>query len=480
MDYKKILNRVTFVFIGVLLILTFFSRTLMDLQIPRVSLAIISPGQINPQAVGSGIVVPANTERIFAPVGGRITQILERGEETDATTILFTITSDKQTLQDNLEQTEHELRLNTIAIEQTNSNREYAQQRLTQIQNQPLDLPNQPTLNLWEFDMQLESNTSSMENALRELATHERLFEQGAIARQDLLNREAEITRISRDRQEIYTRRDRAIEDFETAMLTHIESVGSAQRTRAEQISAQENVIAGHNFTLSTQNMERERIERRLNDLQEQIEGGGVIYVRLPEDAPPNRLVSEIAAGIEIGSVVSEGAPILTTALRNNRFVIETSFPQIQDFIDTGQDVDVSVGTQTINGTTARIVPDGGRNTVFIHVTSGQLLGGEMAQVTVSGGNTNHPNIIPLSALHEDEQGYYILFIMPQARRFGSSYYVMRMQVEATRRDDRHVAISTRWGMELPEEPIILNSDMPITVGRRVRLVATDSFTPTR
>jgi len=477
MDYKKFLNRVAIGFVGLLVFLTFFSRTLLDLSVPRVSIAFIDRGNIHPQAMSNGIVTPLDTERIFAPASGRITQILQRGDETGRDTVLFTISSDLQTLQNSLEQVQHELRVNALNIEQTISNRAEAQRRLNQLQDQPLDLPNAPTLNLWELDIQLDANAASIESTESDIATLEILYTQGIIPRQDITSREADLARLIQAREEIYTRREQAIANYETAVANHTDSIAATRRARTEQIEAQQNVITGHNFTLSSQNIERERIEARIVNLQEQIEGGGMVYVQLEADT--NRIVTETAPGVDIGSMVVEGAPILTTAIRNNNFVIQAAFPQSQDFISVGQDVDITVGTNQFSGTTTRIVPDGARNLVYISVSSSQLSGGELGSVTVSGGNTNHPNIIPLSALRRDGQDYHIMYIVPYERRLGSDYIVYQMQVEVARRDDRNAAITARFGV-LPEGPIIVNSDMPISSRQRVRLVAGHEFAPTR
>ena len=505
MDYKKFLYRITVVFVGLLIFLTFFSRTLLDLNVPRVSLAFIERGTINPEAISSGIVTPADTERIFAPANGRITQILQRGDETGFDTVLFTITSDVQSLRNSLEQEEHLLRVNSLNIEQSTSNLADAQRRLSQLQEQPLDLPVAPTLSLWEFDIQLDANTASreaVENTIAnieidiqaihdDIATLELLYAEGIVPRQDIYARERDIIprerdiaarqtdleRLAQAREEIYTRRQQAITNYENARGTHTTSVAATQRARREQIEAQQNVITGINFTLATQNMERERIENRIANLQEQIDRDGVVYVELEEF--PNRIVSEIMPGIDIGSMVVEGTPIMTTALRNNRFIIQAAFPQSQDFIRVNQDVDVMVAATRIEGITTRVVPDGGRNIVYIEVRSSQLSGGELAQVTVSGGATTHPTVIPLSALSYDGQNYSIMYVVPEERRFGNDYFVRQMQVDVGRRDSRYAVVSTRFG-ELPTGPIIVNSDMPVWSGLRVRLVAGHDFAPTR
>lgn len=477
MDYKKILYRVAVVFVAFLIFLTFFSRTLLDLSIPRVSVAFIDRGSIHPEAQSTGIVTAANVERVFAPAGGRITQIVQQGDTTNIRTVLFTISNDLQTLQTGLEQAQHELRMNGLAIEQATSNRAEAQRRLALLQAQPLDLPNPPTLNLWEFDMQLDANATAAEAIENDIATLELLYAEGIIPRQDIVNREADLARLALAREEIMTRRDQAVANYENTLASHNESAAAGQRTRNEQILAQQNVITGHDFAMTGLGIDRERIQNRIANLQEQIEGGGVVHVQLEDN--PNRVITAISPGIDIGSMVVEGMPVLTTTIRNNNFIIEAPFPQSIEFIRAGQEVSVQVGTNQLEGITTRIVPDGNRNIVHIDVFSNQLSGGELARVTIAAESTSHAHVIPLSALREDAQGNHIMFITPHERRFGSDYIVTQLQVEVIERDDRNAAISARSG-ELPEGPIIVNSDMPITIDERVRPVGSHDFAPSR
>ena len=185
MNYQRLLRRITIGFVVLLVFLTFFSRTLLDLHVPRVTLAFAAQGIISPQAISSGIVAPADTERVFAPVSGRITQIMERGDTTNANSILFTITSDMDTLVTMLEQAMHELRVNELNIERETSSLNNARQRHTQLMAEPLTLPTAPTLNLWEYDIQLENNAASITAAENDVATSELLYTQGVIPRQD-------------------------------------------------------------------------------------------------------------------------------------------------------------------------------------------------------------------------------------------------------------------------------------------------------
>ena len=480
MRYKNILMRLTLAFIGLLLFFTFFSRTLVDLNVPRVSLTFSQQGHIRPEAVSSGIVRPADTERILAPVTGRITYILEEGDTINAQTVLFTITNDLQALQDTLTQLEHDRRMAALNIERAQNEQSAEQQRLNQMLTQPAEAPATPTLRLWEYDMQLEANTNDEQRILDELADLEILYEEGIIPRQSIVDKEGELTRLAQAREQIVQRRYQAIQNHEEAMILYEELSANLGRNRDVQIQSQRDRIAQLGFTIRIHNLEMERVMARIDEVSQQIEDDGVTYVTLEEGAFANRAVAEILPGMAIGATVQEGAAVMVTTLRNNQFIIEAPFPQIQDFISTGQEARIRIGKDEINGSTGRITPDGGRNIVTIEVQGGGLVGGELAMVTILGASTNHPAVVPLSALRREQNNYFILYVEAYEGWFGSNYYVRSQMVNPLRRDTANVAINGLHGMVVTDAPIIINSDMPISAGDRVRLVAGYAMEPAR
>jgi len=175
-------------------------------------------------------------------------------------------------------------------------------------------------------------------------------------------------------------------------------------------------------------------------------------------------------------SAVSSG--ILRPADAERMFVIEAAFPLIHDFITEGLPVDITVGTARHEGRTGRIQPDGAWNIVTIEVESGTLQGGELAHVIVAERGEGHHHTIPLSALRQDMNGYFILYVNSARRFFGSNYYANILRIEVQARDHIHAAIFGDFGIDWPQKAIIINSDIPVHVGDSVRLVGGSELTP--
>lgn len=83
---------------------------------------------------------------------------------------------------------------------------------------------------------------------------------------------------------------------------------------------------------------------------------------------------------------------------------------------------------------------------------------------------TNHANVIPVTALRQDQQGYFVLYVESVPRRFGSGYYLRALRVDVSHRGFTHAAIRATWG-EMPDTGIVINSDLHVFVGSRVRIV---------
>ena len=87
-----------------------------------------------------------------------------------------------------------------------------------------------------------------------------------------------------------------------------------------------------------------------------------------------------------------------------------------------------------------------------------------------NAATTNHPHVVPISALRQDQNGYFILYVEPVPRRFGSGYYLQTLRVEVGRQSFSHGSIRGVWG-EIPDVAIVVNSDIPVHSGNRVRIV---------
>ena len=480
MTYKKRLQIVCIVFVGILMAFTFFSQTLADLRIARVSLAFSEARTVVPEVHSAGTVVHADTQLILAPVGGTIVHMADEGYRGLSASVFFTIHSDVQDLQDRLLAAQDEQRLVNLNIERVRNDRASELQRITQIN---AGAPIGP--GLAEYDLQLVSNSHQMELAQRDLETQQSLFDQGLVPQQTVNDRENAIAALELAREQILSRRALAEE-------RQAEFTADQDRTRAAQVAQHQSAIAQLDVQMQIHAMESNRIASRITELTEQIEEGGIVEVQ----AGSNLTILEYMPGVTVGARINEGMPIMLAAVRNNRFRVEVAFGQNIGFLEEGRPAVVALHrdlteqevlfgggpASELTGRILRTFPRGDRMMVVVDVESGQLYGGERAEIRVQGPGIHTPQVVPRSALRRDAGGYYLLYVEARERLFGFSYYarVQRGFTVGAHGTDGYVATVLNWGIDPIEAPVIINSDVPVYAGDRVRPVGAGDFIGTR
>lgn len=87
---KEVIKNITIVLLAVLLVLTFFSNTIMNYTLPQVSATYVSQGNISEQIRGSGTVNPAVRNEVKTTRTGEIkTVLVKAGDTVNAGDVLF-------------------------------------------------------------------------------------------------------------------------------------------------------------------------------------------------------------------------------------------------------------------------------------------------------------------------------------------------------------------------------------------------------
>ena len=196
--------------------------------------------------------------------------------------------------------------------------------------------------------------------------------------------------------------------------------------------------------------------------------------------ARTDRMILEIAEGLAVGAWVSEGDLVMVTARQGSRFFINAPLSPWHYFVDEGNAATIEIGPNSFTGRVERIFTGTGGIMARIEVQDPALIGGEAAHVAITSRGRSFSYTLPRSAVREDSIGYYLLYAEAVTRRFGASYYARRMNIAAvTARCARYIAFFVMED-DIYDIPFILNSDVPIYDGDRVRLVGGGDFHGTR
>ncbi|MGI5899376.1 MAG: hypothetical protein ACOX8S_05560 [Christensenellales bacterium] len=97
---------------------------------------------------------------------------------------------------------------------------------------------------------------------------------------------------------------------------------------------------------------------------------------------------------------------------------------------------------------------------------TGDVTVGQTLDFVVGQRSTNYEAVLPKSALREDNNGKFVLYIEAKQTPLSTRYYARRLDVQEIASDDTNVAISGLMGNEF----IITTSTKPIEAGMQVRL----------
>lgn len=123
-----------------------------------------------------------------------------------------------------------------------------------------------------------------------------------------------------------------------------------------------------------------------------------------------------------------------------------------------------------ITATVASIRPDpsspNNQKLVTFNLT-GSLTAGQSLSLQVGQRSANYDNIVPNSAIREDNNGKFILVVETRNSPLGNRYYATRYDVEVLASDDTQSAIS---GALYGYEYVITTATKPVEAGQMVRL----------
>ena len=118
----------------------------------------------------------------------------------------------------------------------------------------------------------------------------------------------------------------------------------------------------------------------------------------------------------------------------------------------------------------ASIKPDPnnpGQNKLLTFNVSGSVVAGQTFSVSVGQQSANYDLVVPNSAIREDNNGKFILIVESRSTPLGNRYSASRVDVEVLASDDTKSAIS---GALYGYEYVITTSTKPVDAGQLVRL----------
>ena len=470
------------VFLSILLVLTFFSNTIMNYSLPEVAAQYITSGTITEKVRGTGTVECGDLYNVKVTESRKVTAMEVRVGDVVAAGDIICYLEDVES--EELKAARAELELaqqayNTALLaggmsvetmqnagspESTSSYRK----QLIAAQQKVEDL---------EAAIEAQEEAYNTAKAAKEAADMDLLQKQNDLANLDnWLNHQysvssgnanaiAELNKQRTAAEQLYLEAQRVANEAAVEFSKYETAKAELEADLAE-AEAEVSELAGEiNIAVNLGNL-----KDAVNDAQAKVDD-------LESKAIGATVTAEVAGTITSLSVMSgeytsPDTPVAVIQPEGKGFTLSFSVTAEQaKRISVGDPAELvnSWWYEDITAAVASIKPDPAdpakKRLVTFHV-SGDLIEGQSLSLQVGGQSQNYEMIVPNSAIREDNNGKFILVVEPKSSPLGTRYYAVRYDIQVLASDDTQSAISGAYGNEY----VITTSTKPIEAGQLVRL----------
>ncbi len=439
-DYKKITGTV---FLAVLLVLIFFSRTIYGYHRPVITAVKPENGRLSKLETSSGIADWSEVENLYAAVGGVVEEVLVK--EGDAVTkgqALYRLSFDKDEVERKLREIQNSRSKLYIDIESIKLNLEKQNRYMENLGGEAYE---EGTVSTYE----LNAVAIDIRRARAELEAVREREKAGEAS-------ELDVDKARYALQALYLKQE-ALE--EQAKKT-LEEQGSKLLDYEADIAALQLQLQAKNIELDNLAIQEEPYKKALADFK----------THAAVTAPADGSVISLAA---VKGETIRAEQLITSIGAGETFDVTCSVSLENNFVLPGDTVALSNSSHVVEGTVTKITPTAQNKTVTIVLTDPAVTAGETFDITFEKTSETTYTLIPNGALNQDNNGYFINQVKRRDGIMGQAYYLERLDVYIGDSDAKNTAIVQ--GITF-FEPIMLISDKPATAGDVVVLSNVGDF----
>lgn len=486
------------VFLSVLLVLTFFSNTIMNYSLPEVAVQYITSGTITAKVRGTGTVESGDLYEVKATESRKVQSVEVRvGDHVEIGDVICYLADEEseelkaarealKPLQDALETAQQAYNaalltgdLSVAAMqgagsaESVNSYRNRLIEAQSIVENLERQLKEtEPSYNTAKeakeaADLALSEAQNKLNN-LNNWIQYNQDVSSGNPGVADLEKQRNEVQQIALEAQNTANRAAAELQRIET----------ERGKIEAQLTLAQTDVtaLAGEINTA----LRLSQLNDAIRDARAEIAKQEEKIAELEANATGASIKAEIAGTITSVNVVAGG-----TTTNGGESTVAVIQPEGKGFtlsfsVTAEQAKRISVGDpaelvnswwySNVTATVASIKPDPSdpsRSKLVTCNLDGDLTAGQSLSLQIGQRSQNYDMIVPNSAIREDNNGKFILVVEAKSSPLGTRYYAVRYDVEVLASDDTQSAIS---GGLYGYESVITTSTKPVEAGQLVRL----------
>lgn len=408
---KRKIKKLIINFIIIMLILTFFSNTINNFLLPKVSASNPIPGSLTKEIDGYGFIEPKESTSLYADGNKKIEDIkVKVGDEVTKNQVLVVFKK---------EDLEFQLKEENMKYDQLNLSLE--------------KLKNEMVYKQKDSERKIDTLKEKMNSEKVNLDNLEKLFKSGYEAKSNV------------DKQTI------VYHDAKTAYEQAIDD-------NAKDINTSENLIKEAECNLEMAKLKIEKINKDINTSSNTLL------------SPYEGVITKI--NFERGQTTDGFKPIIVinNVSKGFQFKMSVSMEDLK-YLSLGDSVDVSIKCseiKNVKGTIVQIVENlnnknenkgdvgenstNGKKDLIINIEATEVTGGEAAEGLINKDIGSYPMMVPNSSINYDQNGAFIWVIRERKGALGTESYLDKAPVSIGQSDTLNTVIQS--GITLDEKVV--------------------------
>ncbi|AOT68188.1 efflux RND transporter periplasmic adaptor subunit [Geosporobacter ferrireducens] len=410
---RRITGRATVVFITVMFLLTFFSKSINNFTLPKVTYETPASGALIKEVSGTGNIKANNIQDLYVSSSMKITGVMvDVGDSVkQGQTLLILDTSDiENQLEDELDK--------------------YAQKKLHFEELMEAGSPE----SMMSLDKAVQIARQNVEKAQKNYDSSKVLYEAGAITAINLTDAEVNL--------------DNTKLDYEIAKNNKDKAISSNKRD-----------IESTKFDISM-------AERKIAELTKEMNMSTVT-------APCDGVVTELYYSAGMTANASQPLYRIADTGEGFQFVASVNISAVE-YLESGDGAEITINSlngKMIQGKVKQIRNNqqqiGVKKDVVIDIPLNGLVGGESGKADIKKNIGSYKTLVSNSAVGQDIRGYFVYVLKERKGPLGNEFYVQKVTVSIGDSDNTKTVVLS--GINAMDK-VISDSDKPLADGSPVMI----------
>lgn len=427
------------VFLTIMLILTFFSNTIMNYSLPEVSAQYVSSGTIQAKVRGSGTVVAGDPYSVKADSSKEIVSVaVKNGDHVEKGDVLLYLESGESTelkeAQTELDKKLSEYKQNALAAnidpETTNN------------------ILNGKFTDFGVYHAQVDALKTEINNLQEVIDTYNAEIEKVKVAQSEYTSDMVQYGQL---------------QDVIMKNQTYVLEQQEEQNKKQEELTAVLEKLA-HENTMSAALDEITALREKIAKLKNNT-GGDTVTAPVAGTVENLYLVAGESTSTEnpVATILPDGKGYSMEVTVTKEQAQKLNVGDVADIQNSWYYSNVAVVLQQIKNSKE----DPANKKVLVFKVEGDVSNGQSLSISIGQKSANYDCIVPNSAIREDSNGKFVLIVSQKSSPLGNRYYAERVDVEVLGSDDTQSAVK---GALQGYEFVITTATKPVEAGQLIRL----------